>query len=284
MNNVSVVTDSSACVPNEIVDQFDIYILPLLLIFEDRSYKDGVDITANEFYRLLEKSKRLPTSSSPSPGEYFEAFEKLSRNTDSILCITLPPHLGMAYSSAIEAVEIARENLPRTTIRILPSRGPALAQGFIAQAAAQAAKDGHDLETVVEAAQNMMKKVNALAVLDTLYYLAKGGRIPKAAAWAGDLLKIKPILDATDDVRLLERSRSKKRAVKRLLEIMKERTDGNLICVNLMHANVPQEAEELKHEILSKFSCQEFYTTDFTPVIGTHTGPGSIGISFYANE
>jgi len=284
MGNVAVVTDSSACVPKEVVKQYGIHILPLILIFEDRSYRDGVDISAQEFYELLKKAKKIPTTSSPSPGEYLEVFREAARQASSILCITLPPNLSMAFDSATQAREMAREALPRINISVFPSHSPALAQGFIAQAAAQAAAAGKDLSQVAQAAQDMMNKVNAIAMLDTLYYLAKGGRIPKAAAWAGSLFKIKPILDATGEVRLLERCRTRKRAIQRLLYIMRQRSGGKPICVNLMHAGVPEEAERLKANILSQFDCLEFYVTDFTPVVGTHTGPGTIGLSFYTAD
>lgn len=281
MAKVAVVTDSSTCVPKEVAKQYGIHILPLILIFEDRSYRDGIDITSQEFYELLKKAKKVPTTSSPSPGEYLEAFREVAKKASGILCITLPPKLSMAFDSATQAREMARESLPQVNINIFPSRSPALAQGFIAQAAAREAASGKDLSQVVQAAQDMMDRVNAIAMLDTLYYLAKGGRIPKAAAWAGSIFKIKPILDATGDVRLLERCRTRKRAMQRLLYIMRQRSGGKPICVNLMHAGVPEEAERLKADILSQFDCIEFYITDFTPVVGTHTGPGSIGLSFY---
>jgi len=284
MGKVAVVTDSSACVPKEVVKQYGIHILPLILLFEDRSYRDGVDITSQEFYELLKKAKKVPTTSSPSPGEYLGVFREVAKQASDILCITLPPHLSMSFDSATQAREMARESIPHVHIEIFPSRSPALAQGFIAQAAAQAAASGKDLSQVAQAARDRMDKVNALAMLDTLYYLAKGGRIPKAAAWAGSLFKIKPILDATGDVRLLERCRTRKRAMQRLLYIMRQRSGGKPICVNLMHANAPEEAERLKADILSQFDCVEFYVTDFTPVIGTHTGPGSIGLSFYTAD
>jgi len=284
MDRVAIVTDSSACVPKEVIKQYGIHILPLILIFEDRSYRDGVDITAQEFYELLKKAKKVPTTSSPSPGEYFEAFREVAKQASDILCITLPPHLSMAFDSATQAREMARESIPHVNITIFPSRSAALAEGFIAQAAARAAASGKDLSQVVQAARDMMDRANAIAALDTLYYLAKGGRIPKAAAWAGSLFKIKPILDATGDVRLLERCRTRKRAMQRLLYIMRQRSGGKPICVNLMHAGVPEEAERLKADILSQFDCVEFYVTDFTPVIGTHTGPGSIGLSFYTAD
>jgi DegV family protein with EDD domain len=180
MGKVAVVTDSSACVPQEVVKKYGIHILPLILIFEDRSYRDGVDITSREFYELLKKAKRLPTTSSPSPGEYFEAFRELGKEARGILCITHPPHLGMGFDSATKAREMAREVIPGVGINVFPSRAPAIAEGFIAQAAAIAAASGKDLSQVTKAAQDMMCKVNAICMLDTLYYLAKGGRIPKS--------------------------------------------------------------------------------------------------------
>ena len=283
MGGVAVITDSSACVPSEVVERYGVHVLPLLLIFEDREYRDGVDITGQEFYKLLKKAKRLPTTSSPSPGEYLEAFCKLGKDNEGILCITLPPHVSMAYDAATKAREMARGRMPDVAIEVFPSRGPALPQGFIAQEAARAAADGQDLAGVVEAARDMMGRVEALAVLDTLYYLAKGGRIPKAAAWAGFLFRIKPILEATDDVRLLERCRTRKRALRRLLDIMRERTQGKRLHVNLMHADAWEEANRLKAEMLEAFDCVEFYLTDFTPVIGAHSGPGTLGVAFYAD-
>ena len=284
MNKVAVITESSSCVPREVAEQYGIRILPLHLIFEDRAYLDGVDITPQQFYRLLRKAKKLPTSSSPSPGEYFEAFSELGKSSSSILCVTLPQNLGMSFDAAVEAKGMAEEKMQQVRIEVFPARCPSLAQGFVAQAAARAAASGHDLDEVAQAARDMMYRVNAIAMLDTLYYLAKGGRIPKAAAWAGSLFKIKPILDATEDIHLLERCRTRKRALKRLLEIMGERTDGKPVCVTLMHADAPEEAELVQADLMSRFDCREFYVTDFTPVMGTHTGPGAIGISFYTDN
>jgi DegV family protein with EDD domain len=169
MDRVAIVTDSSACVPQEVVKQYGIHILPLILIFEDKSYRDGVDITSKEFYELLKKAKKVPTTSSPSPGEYLEAFREVAKRASGILCITLPPNLSMAFDSATQAREMARESIPHVNITVFPSRSPALAEGFIAQAAARAAASGKDLSQVVQAAQDMMDRANALAVLDTLY-------------------------------------------------------------------------------------------------------------------
>jgi DegV family protein with EDD domain len=190
----------------------------------------------------------------------------------------------MAYDSACQAKEMAADSMKDLNINILPSKGPALSQGFISRAAAIEALRSGSLDDVTDAAKRMMNKVNALAVLDTLHYLARGGRIPRAAAWAGFLLKIKPVLDATDDVKLIERCRSKNKAIKKMTEIISKRADGMPLSVNLMHANAPNEAQKLKADILSYCDCHEIYVTDFSPVIGAHTGPGSLGVTFYTQD
>ena len=131
MDRVAVVTDSSACVPKEVIEQYGIHILPLILIFEHRSYRDGVDITSQEFYELLKKAKKIPTTSSPSPGEYFEVFREVAKQASGILCITLPPHLSMSFDSATQAREMVRAALPQVDINVFPSRSPALAQAWL---------------------------------------------------------------------------------------------------------------------------------------------------------
>jgi DegV family protein with EDD domain len=121
--------------------------------------------------------------------------------------------------------------------------------------------------------------------VDTLHFLAKGGRVPKAAAWAGSLLSIKPILQVTEGEAIpVERIRTKPKAVKRLLELMEERAGRKQLHVNLMHTGVPEEAEELKEQVLARFDCAELYVTEFTPVMGVHTGPGLVGLAFYSED
>ncbi len=120
--------------------------------------------------------------------------------------------------------------------------------------------------------------------MDTLHFLAKGGRVPKAADWASSLLSIKPIIQLTDGEAIpLEKIRTKPKAAKRLIELMEERAGKKQMHVNIMHAGVPEEAEDLKKQVLDRFECVELYITEFTPVMGVHTGPGLIGLAFYTS-
>ena len=285
MDKVAIVTDSIACLPKELAQRYGIYIIPITLIFEDKTYRDGVDITPSEAYRLLRTAKKLPTTSSPSPGDYLEAYRELSRHASSILCITLPQKVSMGFDSANQARDMVKEELPEVVIEVLDCQTAAGGQFLVTLAAAQAASSGADLAQVIEAAQSVMSNVEVVAALDTLYYLAKGGRVPRAAAWAASIFSIKPILRIKDgEIRLLTRARTKPKAVRRLLEIMEQRVGQKPIHVNVMHADVLEEAEKLRDEISAQFNCVELFISDFTPTMGIHTGPGVLGLCFYSDD
>lgn len=283
MEQVSVVTDSVSCLPKELVQRYGIHVVPLSFAFEDKVYRDGVDITPSEFYSLLKKANKLPTTSSPPPQAYLEAYQAQSQHSSSILCITLPRRISMAFDSAQQARELAREKLPQTTIEVLDSETAAGGQGFIALAAAQAASSGADLAQVMAVAQRVASKVEMVGLMDTLYYLAKGGRVPKVAAWAASLFSIKPILGIKGgEIGLVGRVRTKSRAVRRLLEIMREKVDHGPVHVGVMHADALEEAQRLRDEVAAQFDCVELFIADFTPVMGVHTGPGVLALAFYS--
>jgi DegV family protein with EDD domain len=266
------------------VEEYGIKIVPINIIFEDKVYRDEVDITPSEVYRLLKQTDRLPTTSAPSPSAYLEAYSELSQSAESILCLSLPPELTMVLQSATLAKEMAKEELPDTPIEVVDCRTAAGAQGLIALAAARVAAAGKGLDEVIQVVQDMIPRVHMIAMMDTLVYLAKGGRIPMAAAWAGSLLKVKPFVSVSQGrVRLVTAVRTKRRGVERLLEIMQQRMGSNShLHVIVMHADVLEDAEALKQRITSEFDCAEIYVKDFTPVMGIHTGPGLLGLAFYA--
>lgn len=285
MKKVAIMTDSSCCIPEELVREYDIYVLPLLMIYKGESYRDGIDMTAGEVYRIMRKREELPTTSIPSAGDFLEAYRQLSEKAESILCVTLSAQYSKTFDTALLAKEMAKDEIPNTAIEIIDSRSAAGSLGFIVLEAAKAAKEGANLNQAAEAARNMMRRINLIAMLDTLYYLVRGGRVGKASAWAGSLLSIKPILEvptSTGYTEALERPRTKREAVKRLLEIMAERVGDSPVHVLVHHAGVPEEGEELKARVASQFDCAELYLTDFTPTMGVHTGPGLLGLAFYA--
>ena len=283
-----MVTDSVACLPKELVDKYAISIVPISLIIEGRVYKDGVDITPTEVYRLLSANKINPTTSSPTPGDFIQVYRDLGKSVEGIegiVCITICSDISMMFDSATKAKLMAEEEKLPVSINLVDSRTAGGAQGFVALAAARAAASGKDLAEVTRTAELMIPRVNMIAVLDTLYYLARAGRIPKIAAWAGSMLKINPILTfAHDRIGMLERARTKPRGVNRLVEIMQERTKGKPVHVNVMHANVADEAATLKERIESEFRCTELYVTDFAPTMGVQAGPGTLALAFYSEE
>ncbi len=285
MSKVAIMTDSSACIPQELESKYDIAVVPLLIVFEDKSYRDGVDMSADEVYRLMRNRDKLPTTSVPSPADFLEVYRQLRQKTESILCITLSSVQSKTFDVAVIAKEMAKEAIPNTAIEVIDSRTVAGALGFVVLEAARVASQGADIAQVAEAARSMIPRVNLIAMLDTLYYLAKGGRVGKASAWAGSLLNFKPILElptSTGSTEALERPRTKAKAVKRLLEIMAERVGDSPVHVLVHHAGVPEEGEQLKAQVASRFNCAELYLTRFTPMMGAHTGPGVLGLSFYA--
>ena len=285
-NKVAIVTDTTACIPKEQVEKYGIEVVPVEFTFGDKSYRDGIDMTPTEFYVRLRQAKKLPTTSGCLPGPYLEAYRKVSQRASSILCITLPSKLSGMFNSAQLAMEMAKDALPNVAIEVLDCGTAAAAQGLVVLAAAKTAASGKSLSEVVEVAKSVMQRVNLLASLDTLKYLVKGGRVPKAAALAGSLLRIKPIFTVNDgDAHPVTNARTNSGATKRILELMGEKiVNGQSLHVAVMHADALDKAKELRDEISSQFDCPELFITEFTPVMGVHTGPGLIGVAFYNGE
>ncbi len=267
------------------MEKYAIRIVPISVIINGQAYRDGIDITPKEVYQLVATSKNLPSTTSPSPGDFLEAYRELSNRVNGIVCVTICSDISMMYDSAMQAKRMAEEDLPHVAINVIDSRTVGGAEGFVALAAARAAASGKDLAQVTRAAEDMIPRVSMLGVLDTLKYLARSGRIPKIAAWAGSMLRINPILTFSHEgIGLLEKARTKPRAVQRILQIMKERMGRKPVHVNLMHANVPEEAEALKERIESQFDCAELFVTDFAPTMGVQAGPGVLALAFYSEE
>ena len=283
MNKVAVVTDTTACIPQEKVAHYDIEIVPVQLIFEDKTYRDGIDISAAEFYARLRKSSRPPTTSSSSPELYFEAFQKAGQRAKSILCITEPSNFSAMYNSATVAKEKMAKTSPDVNIEVLDCTTAAAGQGLVALAAAEAATTGKNLKEVKETAEQVMERVNLFATLDTLHYLAKSGRVPQAAALVNSILQIKPVFTLNHaSAHTVALPRTIKSAMKRILKLMEQNVvPGEALHATVMHADAIDNAIVLRNRIASQFNCAELFITEFTPVMGVHTGPGLLGVAFY---
>jgi len=286
MKKVAIVTDTTACIPQEQVERYGIEVVPMTIIFGDKVYRDGIDINPTEFYTLLRQAKKLPTTSHPSPDHFLDAYRSASRRAPNILCITISSHFSATFNSAWLAMETAKTTLPNTAIEVLECGTAAAGQGLVVLAAAKAADSGRNLDEIIKTARNIMERVNLFATLDTLHYLAKGGRVPQAAALVNSLLKIKPIFSLNHcDAHTVALPRTDPGAAKRMLKLMEQKTvKKQPFHAVVMHADALDKAVALRNRISSQFDCAELFITEFTPVMGVHTGPGLVGIAFYSED
>jgi DegV family protein with EDD domain len=286
VKKVAVITDSVCCLPVELVKKYDIRVVPIYVVYKGKSLRDGIDISPTEVYKIMRKRKDLPTTSTPPVGDFLDAYREASQKAESILCITLTSLQSKVFEAAMVAKEQAQEVMPNTTIEVMDSRAVGGALGFIVLEAARVASQGAELPQVVDAARKMMGKVGFLAMLDTLYFLARTGRIAKAAAWAGSILDMKPVVDhnpAVGETMPVARPRTRAKAIEVMLKLMAERVGNNTAHVIVHHADELEDGEKLKAEIGKRFRCAELYLTEFTPAMGVHAGPGVLAISFYAD-
>ena len=281
MAKVVIVTDSTATIPEDLAATLDIRVVPILLVFGSQSLRDGVDVTPSEVYRRLRAGSDIPTSAAPSVGDFLRIYAGAGQDASAIVSIHMPPSLSVTHSVAGTASRLV-EGVP---IRVLDSGSAAMGQGFVVIEAARAAAAGASLEEVVERAEEVAARVSILFTLDTYEYLHRGGRIGGAAALMGTLLQIKPVLHLPDGrIEVLARPRTKRRAIQRILKQIEEEAGDRPLHAAVFHADVPQEAEDLRNTVMQRFRCEELYVTEFTPVMGAHTGPGLVGVAFYADD
>ena len=282
--------DSSSCLPIELLRQWNITVVPHELIIDQRSLRDGVDISPDEFYRLLSRETTSKfTTAAPQPREFLEAFAEAGRRAPNVLCLTLSAHFSATYRSACAAVDMAGGELSNgdgsPKVKVVDSRAAAGASGLIALAAARWASMGQSLDQVVAGVETLAPRVNLLAFLDTLWYLRRSGRIRHFEAWTASLLGIKPLTELRlGEARMLERPRNRAKATDRLLAAMHRRVGSTPVSVNVMEADAKEDACALSSRIQSEFDCREVFVSQFTPVMGLHTGPGLLGAAFYEDD
>ncbi len=282
MTRIALITDSTASLPTELARRYNIHVIPTYVIIGGKTFLDGVDLAPGEFYRLLQEAEALPTTSQPSVGDFVELYTKLSQEAEDILSIHLSEQLSATMSSALAA----RKEMGTVPIHVIDSRSASMGLGFIVLAAARALEEGKSLSQVMEVIEGLIPRMNVIFVVDTLEYLRRGGRIGGASALIGSILSIKPILYLKGGrVEVLEKVRTKRRAKERLLEIMAERLgSAKGIHVAILHAEALEEAQVIKDQIVRQFEPVELYVDELNPVVGTHVGPGTIGLVFYAEE
>ncbi len=281
MANVGIVTDSTACIPPEYVAKHKIKVVPFSFLFGDKLFMDDDRSDPGEFYGLLKDSGKPPKTSPPSPGAYLQAYRELARDHDQILCVTLHAGLSSLYNSATTAAQNARESLKSIRINIVDSKSASMAAGFIALAAAEAAQHDATLEEVTKVAEHARQRTGLLAVMDTLEYLARSKRIPSAAAWAGNLINVKPILSISNgEVKRNGAALSKPQALRKIIGSLKTEASKAKLRVAVVHTNAADEAQRFAEQIKTEVKPSELMISSFTPVMGLYTGPGLIGAAY----
>lgn len=273
MRRVSVVTDSLADLPAEFVAELDITVVPCIVRFGERVYRDRVDLSSDELYERLINGPELPQTSGPPVGAFEEVYRHLGQKTDQILSIHIPARLSGTVSAALAA----RQALPHLRIEIVDSTNITMALGWLVVRAAQAAQAGQDMDQILAMVRKTIPRLRLLAALDTLEYAYRGGRIGKAKFIMGSLLKVKPILQILNSELLpVENVRTRGKALRRLVELIGEW--GPLEDVAVIHAHAPHLAEELREMLADIHPPERIPITETGPVLGTHAGPGAVGI------
>ena len=279
MQKVAIVTDSSPFIPADIIEEHQIHVIPLVVIWGEENLYDGVDITPEEFYNRLETAKVMPSTSQPSVADFEVIFRKLHQQGYDILAVLISEDLSGTISSATQAKKL----LPEANIEIVNSRSIAMALGFQVLMAARAANQGASLEECKRLAEGARDRGGVVFVLDTLEFLHRGGRIGGAQRFVGTLLNVKPILAIEDGkVVSLDSVRTHKKALAAIIDLIEERTEGKKnIRLATLHANNEETAKAVLDEAASRIPTVETVLSELSPVVGTHAGPGAVGLAYY---
>jgi len=279
MKKVAFITDSTAYLDKAYTEAHQIKVVPLKLHWGEEIYKDNVDITADVFYTRLAKADKLPTTSQPSAGEFLEAYEEMADQAD----VLLVPLISSGISGTVDSALMAAKEFKKKPVHVIDSKVTSAGLALLVKALVKAADKEVEVDDLLRLADRIIEDVRIYFVVDTLKFLHMGGRIGGASALLGSALDLKPILTLTPEGKIdaLEKVRTKKKALARLIELAVEKADGKPAYTGVIHAQAAQEAEIIKSELEGKVTCVESETYVISPVIGTHVGPGALAIAIH---
>jgi DegV family protein with EDD domain len=281
----TVVTGSAAQVPSDLARQLGIEILPLGIYVNGKAYHDGIDLIPGELYQKMRTEKLDVKTAAPSVGEYYQRFKEiLLRGGQEILCLTLSGKLSSDFSSATDAAQMIQTEFPAARVVVFESLRAAVPQGLLAIEAAKKLNEGESLDKVIEFLTPARLRTTLIAALDTLKYLAQGGRIGKAAYLVGSSLQIVPILMINDEGIVAPATivRKKERTIPTILSLLNKHTKGyKKINIAVMHADALEQATLLQQALQDLFPQIQLPIDEFTPVMGAHAGPGLVGLGYY---
>jgi DegV family protein with EDD domain len=277
---VKIVTDSVSDIPPHVVQELGITVIPVLVRFGEEVYRDGIDITSDQFYDRLVQSKFLPATSVPAPVTFAKTYDKLAEETDGILAITVTSRLSGIYDVASQSVGLMKR---QCRVEVVDSQWAVMPQGFIVIKAAQAAQAGANLDEILDVVRHNIPRVDMRAVFDTLEYLKKGGRIGRAQALLGSMLRVNPIITLKDGiVEPAGRARSRAKAIDILYDFVASYSHIEGLAVEA--AVCPEDSDLLVERLGAIFPKERIYRTRTTPVIGTYTGPGLLLVAVLGDK
>lgn len=271
---IRVVTDSAADLPADVRTRLGITVIPLTVRFGTETFTDGVDLDTSSFWRRLEADSGLPETAAPSAGAFIDAFERLATDgEDGIVVVSLSSRLSATHQAAV----IAAENFRRIPVRVVDSQTVSMAQGLVAIAAAEAGGAGSSLDEVTVVATNAVSRVDILVALDTVDFLRRGGRIGGAQAMIGGLLDVKPLLTVEDGV-VTAAGRVRTRSKARAAIIDRALAHRNAQRMAVLHGG-SDDIDEVVDAIRAAVG-EHVVVAELGPVVGTHAGPGTIGVAY----
>ena len=278
---VRIITDSTADIPPQLAAELGIRVMPLYVHFGNDVYRDGIDLTPEDFYRKLVASKALPTTSTVAPREFAQICDELSKETDEILAVTVSSKLSATYDVALQGRDLRKDKKCR--VEVLDSKLFCMALGLVVIGAAKRAREGANLDNVVEFTKGLYSRIHVRMAFDTLEYMRKGGRIGAAEAFMGRMLDVKPILTLKDGMAMpVVRRRTRAKAIEYLRKFAA--SFDNIAELAVAHTTTPEDAVGLVNDLDDVFPKERVYLSVIGPVVGTHLGPGALGIAVVEGE
>lgn len=275
---IQIITDNCCDLPDELLQRFDIAVVPLRVRFGDEEISP-VDFDNDLFYSRLKTSSQLPSTSQPTPGEFLEQYKKSLRLNQEIISI----HLSSGISGTVQSANIAAEMLPGKSIHVIDSRKASVGLGLMVLEAARMAQSGGNLADIINRMEEMQRRMRCIFVVGNLEMLIKGGRLSKTKGMLANAMDIKPVLhmDEAGKIVPFSKARGYRGARNKLIELMNELgSDLGRQTVGICHSACPSEAEFLKNRMLEKFNVPEIIIGEIGPVIGSHVGAGTFSVFF----
>jgi DegV family protein with EDD domain len=278
---INIITDTTSGLPLEISNRYRIPVIPQIINFDNQSYYEGIDLDNPSFMKMLKASKELPKTAAPPPELFINEFNKLIPLGGTIICI----HPSAELSGTVRSALMASQEFPNADIRIIDTRSVGSPIATLVQLAAEWAVQGEDADSIEQKIKRLIPRNRIYFIVDTMEYLAKGGRIGGATALLGSVLKIKPILALSNGrVEQFEKERTQKHAISRLIELVKSQAAINADAyISVMHAAIPELAQDFANMLCSEFGLSSIPILDVPPAIVVHGGPGILALAFFTD-